>query len=271
MAKPRINMRALQRRWDGYKVHPLLEELDQFLSDKGYRRLGFEAGTYGCGWERELFAQYREQIRVDPTGPWAASGAFGFSVGLYVVSRRPIQVRKALQLLDCWTKFNRYIESGTPEVETAVLSNHMGWMRLKWEPRVQIPAPSGINWFNLPTSRSSEAVAEVVACWEHQYQDYLRMIDTPLKLARVISDTSAVPGNERRDGPMSADPAVFAAILLHDNGCGEEALAVLEAERIYLAAGGKRVQLTLDVFLCLQEKLANWITGEISIPKSDES
>jgi hypothetical protein len=178
-----------------------------------------------------------------------------------------------LQLLDCWRMFNAYHEPSTPSVEAAVLGNNMDWLRFHWEPRVPYPSPSGLDWCNLPTSRSSAAVAEVITCWEHQYQDYLRMIDTPLKLARVISNPrAAVPGNERGYGPRSASSSEYAAILLHDIGRSEEALVELETERRVREAAAHndpKRQLALDVFLCMQERLTKWIKGEIMVPDVD--
>jgi hypothetical protein len=232
------------------------------LLDRGFS----PSKNFGDGqivsWVRDFFPGYFVSLSFWPKNTEKSRPeAFGFSSFICIESTRQAEVDRGIGAWECYK-----LRSGNavelPEQSEIVFRAYLDWLAERWG--------KGSHrlgcWNHVRSSFHQEIASDVIEVFDKQGEDFLKYIDTPVKLARALLDPYGFPG--RREGefldisPTGVNREETAAVLFQDGGDSHSALAALEASIARVEteiARGRADQTTLNIQKCKVERYRRWI------------
>lgn len=262
---------ASKKYWGGFSTHPFLEYLHPLLVRRGFRFSGYHQDGQLVTWNRPLFSGYDSQIWISPGNMSKKNpGSFGFTIVVSVVSSRQTEVEISARAWECLN-----LKDGNcakkPLESTMIIRAFLNWLIWRWNPRVEDIDAGFYRWKSLETSRAEEVAIDVAMRFDQQGEDFIKLVETPIKLANVLLDLHNFPGMEFGGNldvaPGSICPEEFAAVLLHDAELQSLAKAALETavrRMVEEASKGACDARDIEIQKCKVERYLRWMqTGGI--------
>jgi hypothetical protein len=142
-----------------------------------------------------------------------------------------------------------------------VLSTSLGWLMGALEPRVGPFRETMQRWSSVSSADYAVVAEDVAQRLLASGRAFQRMIDTPEKLASVLTKLPEFPGAANGAGPGSIAPHEYAAVLYRDLGDRRAALAVLERGTVELLNRDATDEEAEAVISCRTAKYRDWIAA----------
>jgi hypothetical protein len=250
--------------WDGMELHPFLVQLDDCLTKDGFMFVEHDIEA-GCSiWSKELFPEHEFEVCIWPERNMGR-GNYGFTATISVSSKAQAKIEQELGISNCYSSSDKRMNDFPIQSKSVcVLSLSFNWLISTWAPSAGSFSNSFSRWKSLPSSQYSSHAQDFLDRFNEQGRSLIQQLNSPEKLACILSNIESFPGAANGVGPKSASPNEYALVLHANSGHLDEAVkqaGIFEQRALKrLLLGSSYDEADVTAAKCATRKYLRWIS-----------